>query len=142
MKFFIESNYSGVHVYNERHEYTFKSKLFSHSSMLLNKNKQAVATLRRSSWWRMNFNLATDDKNYEIRQRLTSSRLISKESDIEFYTTSGHDFSIDGTAATLITPEGLTVKKYTIEILKTEHWLALLVATCLELQTSMVTKAG
>ena len=142
MKFFIESNYSGVHVHGEGHEYTFKSKLLSHSSVLLNEHKHAIVTLRRSSWWRMNFNLTADDKNYEFKQRFTSSRMISKEFDIAFYTTSGHDFFIDGAAATLITPEGLTVKKYTIEILKTEHWLALLAATCLELRTSMVTKAG
>ena len=142
MKFFIESNFKGVHVHGEGHEYTFKSKLFSHSSVLLNEQKHAVVTLRRSSWWRMDFDLKANDKNYEFKQRFGNSRIIAKESEIEFYTTSGHDFFIDGAAATLATPEGLTVKKYTIEILHTDHWLALLAATCLELQTSMVTKTG
>jgi len=142
MKFLIESNYKGVQVLGESNDFSFKSKLFSHSSVLLDKNKQAVVTLRRSSWWRMDFDLKANDKNYEFKQRFGNSRILAKESEIEFYTTSGHDFFIDGAAATLATPEGLTVKKYTIEILHTDHWLALLAATCLELQTSMVTKTG
>ena len=142
MKFLIESNYRGIHVRGEKHNYSFKSKLFSHSCVLLDENKLALATLRRSSLWRMNFDLNAGDKNYELKQRFTSSRIISKECNIEFYTTSGHDFFINDTAVTLIKPKGLTVKKYTIEILKTEHYLALLAATCLELQTSIVTKAG
>ena len=129
-------------MHGEGHEYTFKSKLFSHSSVLLNEQKHAVVTLRRSSWWRKNFELIANEKNYQLKQRFTKTHIIQNESDLEFYTTSGHDFFIDGAAATRITPHGLTVKKYTIEILKTNHWLALLAATCLELQTSMVTKAG
>ena len=92
MKFLIESNYKGVQVLGESNDFSFKSKLFSHSSVLLDKNKQAVATLRRSSWWRMDFDLKANDKNYEFKQRFGNSRIIAKESEIEFYTTSGHDF--------------------------------------------------
>lgn len=142
MKFFIKSAFGGVHVRSEEGDYLFKSRLFSHSSVLLGENKKVVASLHRTSWWRMDFTLTTGQYSYQFKQRFSSSTLSLNDSELEFYTTSGHDFFIGSEAATRIEPEGLTVKKYHVEILKTEHWLALLIATCLELQSSMVTKAG
>lgn len=142
MEFYIQSTFRGVRITDENNEYTFKSKIFSHHCSLSINNGDVIASLKRRSWWRMDFDLFVGDQSYQLKQRLISTKLLSKDTETCFATTSGHDFFLDGKAVMNIEPDGLTVKKYKVKIHRHDHWQALLIATCLHLRTSMVTKAG
>ena len=49
--------FDGVEVSGNGEEYFFKTKLFSHSSVLLDSSSNIIVPLTRSNWWRMDFKL-------------------------------------------------------------------------------------
>jgi len=132
MNFDIESSLSGVRIKGEGKEYFFETKLFSHSSKLLDETSNVVASLTRTGFWRMNFELIADDKKYQLKQRPLETELISSESATRFHTISGLDFFKGSSLATQVEGRGLRARHFKLRIKEPDHWLALLVATCLE----------
>jgi len=140
MIFEIEPTLSGSKVNGNGTEYLFTTKLFSHSSLLLDKNSNIVASLSRSSWWRMNFNVTAGDNTYVLKQKVSETELIFNKFRTRFYTASGLEFYNKSTMVTRLKNSRLMSQKMIIEIKEKDHWLALLAATCLE--CSVVTQSG
>ena len=140
MKFEIEPSIGGTKITGNGRKYLFKTKLFSHSSLLLDEDLNTIVSLSRSSWWRMNFKLAVGNKTYQLRQRALETELIANEGKARFYTMSGLEFYKKSSKVTTINTESLMSEKYVVEINEKDHCLALLAATCLE--SSSVTKNG
>ena len=80
----------------------------------------------------MDFDLVADGKKYRLRQRALETEIISVESNIRFYTLSGLQFFRESYVVADAKLEGRTGRKYKINIREKDHWLALLMAFCLE----------
>lgn len=132
VKFEIHTSIFTTKVNSEVSDYIFKSKLFSHSSRLIDEHSTVVACLSRTSWWRMDFDLFAGDKKYKLHQRALGTELVFSESNLRFHTLSGLEFFNKALPVTRVAINGNTANNYSLEVNEKDHWLALLMATCLE----------
>ncbi len=128
MQFEIIQASKGLQVVSQHEEYYFLSKNFSHSSVLINHDKKTVGSLKRRSWWRMDFDVYADGKCYQLFQRVLTTKLCCQKTGISFCDLGGGDFFKKNTRVTEIEDNN---RRLNLVIYDEEHHLALLLATCL-----------
>ncbi len=132
MQFEITQASKGLKIISQNEQYYFTSKLFSHSSTLINQNAKIIGTLKRRSWWRMKFDLNVDGKCYQLCQGPLTTELFYQKTGVQFFDLGGGDFFKKNTRVTEFEKNNVNSKKFHLVIRDEEHFLALLIAVCLE----------
>ena len=92
MYFEITQSSKGLRIISQNKEYYFSSKLFSHSSELTDQHGNLIGSLKRSSWWRMKFDLHIEDKSYELCQSALTIELRCQDTGLQFFDLGGGEF--------------------------------------------------
>jgi len=141
MEFNIKSKFRKTEITrkDDQQKYQFVTKLFTHNSLLADMDGFVLVSMKRKSWWNMDFKVTTQDGIYELNRHLGSRDLIHVESQTRLYDMGTSEFYIKRNFASKV-----EIVKYDreieLEIKETKHWQAILAATCLEY--NFVTRGG
>lgn len=134
MIFTIQSTLSGLSINSDIGDYNFSSKLFSHSSTLIDKDSNLVVSINRKSWWKMDFDLIASNQSYQLAQRFSKTVLIASEQSDETFINEGFGFYKLSRQITKVDTLGAGTKRFSVFIdLDEKHYIALLASICLEL---------
>ncbi|WP_455222333.1 hypothetical protein [Kaarinaea lacus] len=138
MNFELKPTFKGITVTNGETNYLYKSKLFSLSAVLEDENGNVLASLKRSGWLHLTFMLWTENESYKVEQKWGEVKIDSLSSEIRYRTNMTIDFYDKTNKRVTVLSR---VKKfgllYKLSIKETEHYLALLMASCMLFKSSL-----
>lgn len=138
MNFYLKPTLKGISVSDGNENYLYKSKLFSLSAVLEDEHGKVMASLKRSGWWHLSFKLWTEKESYKVEQKWGEVKVDSLSSEASFSTYMTIDFygKYNKRVTNLSRAKKLGLM-YKLSIEETEHYLALLMASCMLYKSSI-----
>jgi len=131
MNFQIKSSLKGCAIEHEGHVFSYESKLFSMSGNLRDNSGNILAEMKRIGWWNYRFEIKTEYDNYNLLRKWGNTKLVLESHNLEYETNRTTEFYIKGSKhATKFKLEKCFANTCSLEIIVTEHWQALLLASC------------
>lgn len=126
---YINPTLFGAKISDTPEEITYHGRPFSLTGKIMDQNGVILGYQKRTSWWRLNFDLVTDRGTYKLRKTLLDYHL-EHESGESFCTHGGIDFYEPKMMRVTQLHHSKKFGKYwELSIINDQHWHALLLAS-------------
>ena len=128
----------GFEASSQSDRYSIAMQWFSLAATALDERGNAVASMHRSSWWRLNYRIETKNERYAFSSSAFNDTLLAKNANttylshgsIEFYDSNGN--RVTELSRNQSPPGSLNLKIHVVD-----HQLALILVSCLYYKTVM-----
>jgi len=126
----LSPKFLGLAINDDGVIYNFKYMPFTQSSKILDEEGFLISELKRFGWFKLNFKLFTNNKEYMFKCRLTNHELIAQDGKV-FKAKASSSFYDGDQQVTNLEYNNKIGKYLVLDINSKEHKTALLIASCL-----------
>lgn len=121
---------------DEESELIVKLKLFSLSAIMTDQNESRVASMKRSSWWRLNFLIHADQETYKFCSGSFDNTLLAETAKDKYMSMGSTNlFDSKGIMIAELTRNEVPSGTLTLKIAVSNHHKAFMFASCLYYKT-------
>ncbi len=126
----------GIEVFNNEEKYFVALKMFSLSATMFDSNGAQIASMKRSSWWRMNFKIEAENEIYNYTSSALNGTLVATNANQKYVTNGSTDFyELNGRRITELTRKKSPLGSLSLKININEHHQALINLSCMYYKT-------
>ena len=126
----------GLEVFNNDDKYFVALKLFSLSAKAYDSNGFQIASMKRASWWRLNYKIEAEDEIYTFTSSALDGTLIATTTNEKYITNGTTEFyELNGKRITELSREESPLGSLNLKIYTDRHVQAFIIVSCLFYKT-------
>ena len=126
----------GLEVVNDDEKYFVSLKMFSLSAKTFDSLGVQIASMKRSSWWRLNYKIEAEDEIYTFESSALDGTLIATSANEKFITNGTTEFyELKGKKITELSKRKLPLGSLNLKIHNDNHVQAFMIVSCLFYKT-------